>query len=328
MTASLHPRGPRRAGALRRCAWLLLAWLFASLAGTRDARAFCRSTTIRPRPGMLCSTAGIPVMWCAACVGMSLNPAGTPDVPIDELRAVAAASMARWRDVACPGPAMDPPAFELQLIDDSNEQTGFNDNGPNAHVIWFNQVWAIDEDHRPATIAITRSRRDPRTGAILGADIEFNQRSEQNPDGFRFTTGPANTALVDLPTVLTHEMGHFLGLGHSDLDRAVMWESAGLGEQRRALAADDVEGVCDIYAFDRRPSLQCDPLGTTTRPALQCNPTPYGGFSPGPSAARVRGGCSVGRPSATHRAQHGLYVAWVLVALAHARRVRRAANAR
>ncbi len=302
--------------------WLKLLCVLALFFGARDAAAFCRSTTIRPRPGMLCSTTGIPVMWCAACAGLSLHPEGTPDVSLDELRAVAVGSMARWRDVACPGPAMEPPAFELQLIEDSTEQSSFNDTGPNAHVIWFNRTWTLDEDHRAGTIALTRSRRDPRTGAILGADIEFNQRSPQNPNGFTFSTGPAAEGFVDLPTVLTHELGHFLGLGHSDVERAVMWETAGIGEQRRALSADDVEGVCDIYALDRRPSPQCDPPLTSTRPALQCNPTPYGGFSPGVSASRVRGACAAGPPSASRSAWRGAIIAMGVAITASAARRR------
>lgn len=259
----------------------------------RDATAFCRTTTVRPPRGVLCSDAGIPVMWCSACVGMSLDPEGSPDVSLDELRVVAQAAMARWRDVSCPGPDMEPPAFELQLIEDSSDRTLFDEQGPNANTIWFNRVWAPDEDHRPGVIAITRSLRNTSTGAMLSADIEFNQQSDENPNGFRFTTGAADPNFADLPTVMTHELGHALGLGHSDVERAVMWENAGLGEQRRSLTADDVEGVCDIYAIDRRPSRQCDPLGASTRPALLCNPTPYGGFSPGPSAARARGGCSI-----------------------------------
>jgi|LNFM01.1.fsa_nt_gb hypothetical protein len=268
-----------------------------------DARAFCRSSTVRGAPGE-CSSSGIPLMWCSACAGLSLHVDGSIDIPIETLRTEATGAAARWSaSVACPGETMEPPAFELRVIDDTRVLSGINHGGPNANTVSFNSEWRLDSLHRMGTIAITIVSFDRRTGEILDADVELNQRTDINPAGFVFSTGMPMPDTADLSTILTHEFGHGLGLGHSDQDRAVMWPTAGMGESRRTLSADDVEGICDVYAFDRRPSMQCDPVGTTARPALLCNDTPYGGLAPAVDGGRVVGGCAVvgglGRSSAT-----------------------------
>lgn len=276
---------------LRRFAAISLA-LGAMLAAT-EASAFCRSSTVRGAAGE-CSTMGVPLMWCSACAGLSLNTDGSIDIPFETLKTEATSAASRWSaEVGCPGETMDPPAFELRVIDDTRVYSGINHGGPNANAVWFNSEWRLDTLHRMGTIAITIVSFDRRTGEILDADVELNQRTDANPAGFVFSTGMPMPDTADLPTILTHEFGHALGLGHSDQDRAVMWPTAGMGESRRTLSADDVEGICDVYAFDRRPSMQCDAPGTTTRPNLLCNDTPYGGLAPAPDGGRVVGGCSV-----------------------------------
>lgn len=55
---------------------------------------------------------------------------------------------------------------------------------------------------------------------------------------------------IDAETVLLHEFGHGLGLGHSDEPNAVMY--AYYSEPRRDLHQDDVNGITDLY-----PVLSC-----------------------------------------------------------------------
>ena len=72
-------------------------------------------------------------------------------------------------------------------------------------------------------------------GQIIKADIVFNPNTT-------FTTGGGSGQ--DLQTVATHEIGHFFGLGHSAIVRAVMFPFASDLVQ---LSWDDVAGLSTLY---------------------------------------------------------------------------------
>jgi hypothetical protein len=108
------------------------------------------------------------------------------------------------------------------------------------------------------TLGATSFEFDAVTGEFLGADIFINSIFEwsvaPNGDATRF----------DLASVMTHEIGHLLGLGHSALGETEVRPGGGrsvLGKRAvmfpiayprgsvldRTLQADDVAGITDIY---------------------------------------------------------------------------------
>lgn len=104
--------------------------------------------------------------------------------------------------------------------------------------------WAYD----PTAIAITRnfyiSGTSPRAGMILDTDILINAVN------FTFSTSGA-AGRHDIRNIVTHEVGHFIGLGHEtatvDAD-ATMYALAALGEtKKRDLAANDIQGLLAGY---------------------------------------------------------------------------------
>ncbi len=75
---------------------------------------------------------------------------------------------------------------------------------------------------------------------IVEADIHLNLRD------FTFTVGAAPPK-IDLQALLAHELGHVLGIGHTDVARATMNAGLPSGIAARSLEKDDVDAVCAMY---------------------------------------------------------------------------------
>ncbi len=94
-------------------------------------------------------------------------------------------------------------------------------------------------------LAVTVSAHDDATGELIDTDILVNGEM-----GFALldeeSTGEPH---YDIELVLTHELGHALGLGESAVPDATMWPTIRPGElERRELTADDFDGASTLYA--------------------------------------------------------------------------------
>jgi hypothetical protein len=87
-------------------------------------------------------------------------------------------------------------------------------------------------------------------GQLLKADILFNPA-----DTFTTDPGSATDSVIDLQTVATHEIGHFLGLDHSAVVNAMMFPFS--PSIRESLASADVAAISSLY-----PGTQSVPVGT------------------------------------------------------------------
>lgn len=90
------------------------------------------------------------------------------------------------------------------------------------------------------TLAVTLNYFSSQTGITNEADILFN------PNQLWSTSGESGR--YDLQSIMTHEIGHFLGLDHSGMISSVM-SPFGLPTQidQRTLQYDDVAGISEIY---------------------------------------------------------------------------------
>jgi hypothetical protein len=103
-----------------------------------------------------------------------------------------------------------------------------------------NCVWVVDDwPHDPDLLALASTWSDTR-GDILGFDVEVN--------GARAWTSRGDPGGYDLVATLTHEVGHGIGLEHSDDPHATMFATLSPGDARmRSLGTDDLAGARFLY---------------------------------------------------------------------------------
>jgi hypothetical protein len=155
----------------------------------------------------------------------------------------------------------------------SCKKSEYNKEGKNLNVVLFQdddwQYRGID-----STLAKTSVTYNDETGEIYDADIEVN--TANNP---MTITDDGPKIRYDLQAILTHEVGHFIGIAHSPESSAVMYASYSPGSiEQRTLTPDDVAAVCAIYPPKR---------------AAACNVEPRGGFSPTCGTEEKSGLCTV-----------------------------------
>jgi MYXO-CTERM domain-containing protein len=244
-------------------------------AASPRAEAYCRSTTcsgVCERDFDECKVTGQKLFWPGLCVSFSLQKDSSEFIPFADFERVAEASAAAWSSLECDGG--EATISFVRKDDVACHKAEYDPDGTNANIILFqDQRW--DYTGPDNTLAKTTVTYDTETGEILDADIELNHAFNE------FTTGDTDVQ-YDLQSILTHELGHFIGLDHTQDLFATMNAGYQLGDTSlRDIEDDDRGGVCDAYPPTRE---------------VTCRPEPNGGFS-GECAEDPPGedGCAISR---------------------------------
>ncbi len=164
--------------------------------------------------------------WAGNEIPFYIDQKGYRGLANDALRAAFEAAFATWSQGACRSLTFPFGGFVTR------------DPGDGIYLYFVTEDW--DQSSRDAA-AITETYR--KDGHIPRARIGFNAVD------FLWTTdatGPLPADVADVQGVATHEIGHALGLDHSQVRHACMYFSGGDAGMRH-LHADDVRGLCYLY---------------------------------------------------------------------------------
>lgn len=160
------------------------------------------------------TSVGTPVAWRDVCARMVLDGRENPDVPHARLLPLLQRALSRWT-----GPLHDCTSFfqpTLEIAGDHGE-TGYDGV---SRILWRLPGFCDDPAHAASAVCLSPEAAaittifyvdkpgDARDGELLEADIVINA------DAHRFSDTGSPTEL-DLESVMTHELGHLLGLNHT-----------------------------------------------------------------------------------------------------------------
>jgi len=203
---------------------------------SQPAHAYLHLTTRAAGQSSVLKWQRTPVRWFAA-------DRGAPGVPASDFQAAMARAFATWE-------AVPTSSITFQFAGFTGAEP-FDDD--NVSVLGFQ-----DQPDMERVLGATGFLIDTITGEIVEADIFFNSALQWS------TAAQGDPARFDLESVAVHEIGHFLGLGHSALGETDMRPEGGrrvLGSASvmfpislgrgtthdRELQPDDIAGVSDLY---------------------------------------------------------------------------------
>ncbi len=227
--------------------------------------AYCRATTCDPTDSTQhcqldgrtqCVLTGPPLSWASGCITINVQRDAAPvaRISLEDAEASVTRAFDSWLNADCNGAR---PSLRVLLGEpvtcDASEYSKVNHN---ANIVIFREgVWPYvgGED----ALGITRLRFDleDKPGELWDADIEVNAVAEPLS-----VTEPTQNE-VDLDSLLTHEVGHLLGFGHSlDVGSTMIAGYSPGSIELRSPSADDLSGMCAVYPPDRRiATTSCEP---------------------------------------------------------------------
>lgn len=164
---------------------------------------------------------GTSVHWPAASTVLDLyvNSQNGQSLDDNTVQTIAASSLAQWNDIG-----------NVTLRKNVTLNKGQEE---------FNEIYFSTDPNvfsGSGVIGITQVGFQETTGEIVEADILLN-------DNFTFSTTPSDPSY--LGNVITHEAGHFLGLGHGQVVGSTMFYSLTRGQYQ--VNDDDKAGLYSLY---------------------------------------------------------------------------------
>lgn len=226
--------------------WLVLVAIMALPASAQAA------TWATPPPGPWhgwnrFETNGFPVPVSGFPVRLVFLGEPPPGVSVADVEAAAREATARWNEVPCSSARVHYAGRRATTDDLADGEVPFVFAQPSTTQCFATGVigWT--------TLACGGPFPD-RTVFLNTEDYDWSrepqpfQPAKTDPDAT-----PPHRLVADVQSVLTHELGHVLGLGHSQDNLATMAPAYRADGGQRHLAVDDKLGLCSLYGVPHAP---------------------------------------------------------------------------
>ena len=170
--------------------------------------------------------------WKNFPIDMKLNPENSGLSSSEVLRVISSA-MNKWND----GTGTD--VYDTYIDSSVSPSEGMDADGISA--VTFSKSFRNDSNGFDPDVTVAVGGQYGDGSEMSDGFVIFNAEAVAwDTDEERSTTG-GNLYRDDLQTIATHELGHVLGLGHSD-DNASVMSATRTAKIKRDLASDDISG--------------------------------------------------------------------------------------
>lgn len=244
--------------------------------------------------------------WSKRTITYWVNDKGCADVPLKDTMGAIKRSFFAWAGQSCTDLFFNYGGRARTTKSNMSLGKGEKPDFKNM-VIWREKAWppagVRDGSINKDMVALTTLIYDTDTGEIVDADIDLN-----GFDYFWTATNDKTKAATDIQNAVTHEVGHLIGLAHSEKSSATMYGETPQGDMsKRDLDKDDIAALCFIYPFSNH------------------SPTGPGQKLP---TNDVHGGCELGSATGGDRPDHAALLLLLLGGLLVVRRNGRARRRR
>jgi hypothetical protein len=223
-----------------------------TLTAVRDASAFCRSTTCDSRSETCekddngCPRTGAPLSWRALPLTYRFYAGGSDKLDRDESRESVRRAFQAWSNVSCDDGRTSLRFEEGKEIPGDHPLAGDEIAKASFGIYYRDEAWPYDDNNE--SLALTNQTFGKLSGFIDYSAIEVNTSTTE----FRLRDDQKG---IDFESVMIHEVGHYIGLAHSEVPSSIMVASycqsadrcGGGTDQARALSDDDIAAVCALY---------------------------------------------------------------------------------